>query len=157
MNAHIKTRRGAAPAESGKDNLIRELLSLGELVVLHAKRINSRTQHITSSSKILSQIVQPEKQPPAPEADAGKSGADTGEKVTNRSNVVELEVKKDIRSNAWKGKPAAGKPSSEEDFMQRYEETTWKAQDINRLKQELDETHTDLLASDVEEYLRDKP
>jgi hypothetical protein len=36
--------------------------------------------------------------------------------------------------------------------MKRYENTMWKNQDIARLKLEMDETHLDMLMTDIENF-----
>ena len=58
MNTFINLKKATSVDGIAKDKLIETLMSFGELAVSNAKKINFKTQLITSSSKVLAQINQ---------------------------------------------------------------------------------------------------
>lgn len=160
LNAYVRTKNSSLTlSHVSKKQHIQELLSLGGLVVTSAKRINFRTQQITSSTKILKQLEQakakkqsvaaPKQEQHQTTKDSTGQTPQAAQEPAKKGNVVDFETTNKDNSTAKENAPL-------DDFMERYEQTMWKTQDVQRLKDELEDTHTSILITDIEKYLSER-
>ena len=203
-----------------KEKHLEELFSLGKLVVNIAKKINSKTQWITSSTKVLEdfkKLQEEENQRELLQIKKDREAITESEAKLPENNITEIadeaeeldmtheldktheldeaeeldkiealdeaeeldktEELEDIVNSDASNADTTGdegenivdldvtnvldipldddKKSKDDDLMKRYEQTMWKTKDIKRLNLELDETHTDLILTDIEKYLHD--
>ncbi|MEE9552443.1 MAG: hypothetical protein V3V89_05300, partial [Gammaproteobacteria bacterium] len=202
INAFIKMKNDASFGKDiSNEKLINELFSLGQIVADKARKINSMTQWISSSTKVLARYTPTQTGSKENKKDQNQKQNVSVSKLNNVTpiskaadkkiqsdvDMISAETLKQIRSltnskpdiqhsqvasagggNVSSGSIAdmnipdvskAAKDSQngldqQEDIMKRYEESMWKEQDIKRLKDEMDETHLDLLMTDIKDFVQ---